>query len=445
MAHRCIRKISQSRRIVPPHSQRLPQRCTFATTSTLTPHPSDFDHHHTRIARLNHGSFGACPKPVLDVQAEYRNLWLEQPDALYFNGKLHQLQRDAAKAAGTTLVPATAATPLQDDHLCLTENATVAACAVAKKWGDDLQPGDVIVLFDVAYKAMVNVLEEYCVKRGAVLHVLKIPFLAPTKAEILDSVRAQMQEMTVAPKYAFLDHVSSQPAVCLPITELIDIVREHGQDNMEVAVDGAHSVGSVPDLDVLGMNCDYFFSNLHKWAFAPPTSTVLWSPKLPETRHPVVSWAWGEGMSEESLFPGTRDFSSFLAVPAAIEYLNAWENDGMNSQEFCHARVVEAADKLRFEWDSEYPSCGPSGAMEDCLIATQAMVRLPEALVVNDVPGQVGKGVRDVLREEYNIEAAIGNFGPERGSFVRLSWGVYNHSKDIRRLSNAVLDIVEDQ
>ena len=73
------------------------------------------------------------------------------------------------------------------------------------------------------------------------------------------------------------------------------------------------------------------------------------------------------------------------------------------------------------------------------------MVRLPEELVVNDVPGQVGKGVRDVLREEYNIEAAIGNFGPERGSFVRLSWGVYNHSKDIRRLSNAVLDIVEDQ
>ena len=430
---RCIRQISQ-------------RSSLFATTPTLTPHPSDFDHHHTRVARLNHGSFGACPKPVLDVQTDYRNLWLEQPDALYFNGKLHQLQRDAAKAAGTSLVPTTTEKPLQDDHLCLTENATVAACAIAKKWGDDLQTGDVIVVFDVAYKAMVNVLHEYCVKRGAILHVLKIPFLATTEVEIVDSVRAQMKGMSVPPKYAFLDHVSSQPAVCLPITDLIEIVREHGQDNMEVAVDGAHSVGSVPDLDVKAMNCDYFFSNLHKWAFAPPTSTVLWSPKLHAMRHPVVSWGWGEGMSEESLFPGTRDFSSFLAVPAAIAYLNAWENDGMNSQKYCHMRVVEAADYLRSEWNSEYPSCGPSGAVEDTsLIATQAMVRLPEELIVNDVPGQVGKGVRDVLRDEYHIEAAIGNFGPARGNFVRLSWGVYNHVEDIQRLSMAVLEIVAKQ
>ena len=107
---------------------------------------------------------------------------------------------------------------------------------------------------------------------------------------------------------------------------------------------------------------------------------------------------------------------------------------------------MEAADKLRFEWNTEDPVQGQkSGAMEDALVATQAMVRLPDELIVNDVPGQVGKGVRDVLREEYHIEAAIGNFGSDKGSFVRLSFGVYNHSKDIRRLSNAVLEIIEDQ
>jgi len=150
-------------------------------------------------------------------------------------------------------------------------------------------------------------------------------------------------------------------------------------------------------------------------------------------------------MSEESLFPGTRDFSAFLAVPAAIEYLQKWENDGLNSQQFCHKRVIEAADKLRFEWNTEYVDFGETGAMEDSMIATQAMVRLPDDLVVHDVPGEVGKGVRDVLREEYQIECAIGNFGEDKGSFVRLSFGVYNHSKDIRRLSNAVLEIIDDQ
>ena len=426
------------------HHQSIKSLSTITGESTITPHPSDFNHHSTRIARLNHGSFGACPKPVLDIQNEYRNIWLEQPDALYFSGKLHQGIRDAAIAAGTTLIPTTKI--LEPEHLCLTENATVAACAIAKKWGDELQTGDVIVVFDVAYKAMVNVLKEYCVSRGASLHVLHLPFLATTEEEIVEAIRLQMIDLPQPPKYAFLDHVSSQPAVCLPIKPLIEIIREHGQNNMEIAVDGAHSVGSVPNLDVIDMNCDYFFSNLHKWAFAPSTSTILWSKHLPNTKHPIVSWAWGEGMSEESLFPGTRDFSSYLAVPAAIEYLNKWENDGMNSQEYCHYRVSEAADKLRFEWNTEYLEEGQqNGEMEDSLIATQAMVRLPDELIVNDVPGQVGKGVRDVLREEYNIEAAIGNFGDDKGSFVRLSFGVYNHSKDIRRLSNAVLEIIDDQ
>ena len=44
---------------------------------------------------------------------------------------------------------------------------------------------------------------------------------------------------------------------------------------IEVAVDGAHSCGSVPNLDVNAIGADFFFSNLHKWAFAPPTATVL--------------------------------------------------------------------------------------------------------------------------------------------------------------------------
>ena len=205
------------------HHQSIKSLSTITGESTITPHPSDFNHHSTRIARLNHGSFGACPKPVLDIQNEYRNIWLEQPDALYFSGKLHQGIRDAAIAAGTTLIPTTKI--LQPEHLCLTENATVAACAIAKKWGDELQTGDVIVVFDVAYKAMVNVLKEYCVSRGASLHVLHLPFLATTEEEIVEAIRLQMIDLPQRPKYAFLDHVSSQPAVCLPITSLIEIIR----------------------------------------------------------------------------------------------------------------------------------------------------------------------------------------------------------------------------
>lgn len=54
-------------------------------------------------------------------------------------------------------------------------------------------------------------------------------------------------------------------------------------------------------------------------------------------------------------------------------------------------------------------------------------------------------GLRTTLREDYDIEAAIGNFGDGNGSFVRLSYAVYNQSRDISRLRDAVMEILEDQ
>ena len=73
------------------------------------------------------------------------------------------------------------------------------------------------------------------------------------------------------------------------------------------------------------------------------------------------------------------------------------------------------------------------------------MVRLPLNLRVEDVPGRPGIGIRTMLRNDYNVEAAIGNFGPELGSYVRLSYGIYNTQEDIEMLENGVLDILKRQ
>ena len=49
------------------------------------------------------------------------------------------------------------------------------------------------------------------------------------------------------------------------------------------------------------------------------------------------------------------------------------------------------------------------------------------------------------LRDEFDVEAAIGNFGEGKGGYVRLSYAVYNCSKDVSRLRDAVMEILEDQ
>ena len=52
--------------------------------------------------------------------------------------------------------------------------------------------------------------------------------------------------------------------VKIPVKEIIIALRRHGTE--EIAVDGAHSLGST-DIDVEGMGADFFFTNFHKWGF----------------------------------------------------------------------------------------------------------------------------------------------------------------------------------
>ena len=95
-------------------------------------------------------------------------------------------------------------------------------------------------------------------------------------------------------------------------------------------MDGAHSVGSIPSqgqftgtqatpgygghtLDVPSLGCDFYFSNIHKWGFAPHTSTVVWCPTdvMDSTSHAVVSWHWKEGTYSRVPFIPSLSLSLF--------------------------------------------------------------------------------------------------------------------------------------
>ncbi len=399
----------------------------------------DFSHHKPGVARLNHGSFGACPAPVLAQQQHTRAQSLAQPDEFYFSGKLDQQMR----AASHSVIPLLGCANLQQEQVCLVENATVASVTIARRWAKKIRPGDTILVPSIAYRACINILREYCESAGAHIEIVNFPFPAYSAEQIVTALREALHSLAAAnraPRFAFLDHISSQPAMLLPITELVSLCREHGAPDIEIAVDGAHSVGSTPvSLDQIG--ADWFFSNLHKWGFAPSTATVLVAAStelMHDTGHPITSWKWQQGLHDEARFTGTRDYSAMLAVPAAMDYLQSFRSDREETaQQYCHRRVIESAATLADAWNT--PMITPIE-----LVATQYMVQLPEQLIVNDLPGQPGAGVRSTLRDQYDIEAAIGNFG-ERGNFVRLSYAIYNTQAEIDRLAEAVLNILHQQ
>ena len=124
-----------------------------------------------------------------------------------------------------------------------------------------------------------------------------------------------------------------------------------------------------------------------------------------------------------------------------MEFLTRWRSSAGETQAgYCHRRVLEAAHVLGEGWGTTALS-----PLAPELVATQAMVRLPVGLRVDDVPGQPGVGVRATLRSKYKVEAAIGNFGPEIGAYVRLSYAVYNTADEVERLRDGVLAILHDQ
>ncbi|CAE8620478.1 unnamed protein product, partial [Polarella glacialis] len=111
------------------------------------------------------------------------------------------------------------------------------------------------------------------------------------------------------------------------------------------------------------------------------------------------------------------------------------------SSQHCHRRVLEAGRELAVAWGTSDEWL----AVDEELVATQAMVRLPHSLKVQDVPGIPGAGVRSVLRSRFGVEAAIGNFGGSIGAYVRLSYAIYNTQDDIGRLRDAVLQLLKEQ
>ena len=388
------------------------------TRASAAKFASDFDHHAPGIARLNHGSFGATPAPVLTAVETCRARWLAQPDDEYFSGALDaDLQEATAAAADAIGAPAA--------ETALVENATVAAAIVFRRWSQQLE-GTVLLPANAYGGVKASALAAFGPRR---VKEWPFPFPGTTHEHILDWLDQALKQHD--PRYVMLDHVSSQPAVVCPVAEMVALCRRRGV--AEVAVDGAHALGQVA-IDVDAIGADYCFSNLHKWAFAAPTATVLHS--LRELQHVVPSWGAGD-FATESRWTGTRDYAAMRAVPAALAYLQDWRSaDGLTAPEFNRVGLRRAVDDLQTAWgvDEAYH--------EECL-GSMGMVRLPAGLDLSaDMPGQpVGPdSVRSRLRDRYGVEAAVGGF-PE-GGFLRLSHAVYTSDDDIERLRDAVLELV---
>ena len=229
-------------------------------------------------------------------------------------------------------------------------------------------------------------------RAGARLCEYKLPFPVTSNEHILSSFEAALQKEkadhpTTTIRLAVLDHITSMPSIILPIQELVNLCRKYGVE--QVFVDGAHAIGNT-DIDVQDIDADYYVANVHKWLFAPPVVAFFHSKPHHLTRlhHPVVSHSYGTGLLNESYWVGTRDYSAFLAVPAAIKFVKDFFGDVNTYKKSNHDKVVEMAEMLTAAWGT----C--LGAPPE-LFASMAMVGLPSKL---NIHSEVEYSIFKILR-----------------------------------------------
>ena len=257
---------------------------------------------------LNHGSYGTCPKVVQEQQQRLRDELERHPDAFF----------ERIKPAGGERAPRHVAAALArlvntvPERIALVENATTGIQAVLNS--APLREGDEILITDQQYNAVRLGVLARCRQTGATARIVPIP-LPTSPAEITQRVLEAAGGRT---RLAILDHITSGSALVLPLDTLVPELHRRG---IAVCIDGAHAIGQLP-LDIPAIGADWYISNAHKWLYAPRGSALLWeNASAAVSVQPVLTSHYVErGFPEAFDYVGTRDYTAWLATPAAIAF-----------------------------------------------------------------------------------------------------------------------------
>jgi isopenicillin-N epimerase len=370
------------------------------------------------IVFLNHGSFGATPKAVFAAYQNWQRELERQPVAFIARELLGLLER-ARGDLGATL----GADP---DDLVFTPNATFGVNLVARSLR--LEDGDEILASDHEYGACDNVWTYTCAKTGARYKRQAIRLPVSSSEEVVEQL---WEGVTGRTKVIFLSHITSPTALTLPVGRICQRAREAG---ITTIIDGAHAPGQIPvDLETIG--ADFYAGNCHKWMLSPKGAGFLHTRR--DKQHLVeplvVSWGWGQNAPyttgsdylDQLEWWGTKDPSAYLAVPAAIRFME--EHDWPDARRRCNTLLGEAIERINdlTGLASIYPD-------EERLYHQMAVVPLPNTENLKEFQSR--------LHSDYRIEVPCVEW--QERQFVRVSVQAYNTREDLEALLKALEEML---
>jgi isopenicillin-N epimerase len=379
------------------------------------------------VTFLNHGSFGSCPRPVMEDQQRWRQR-LEREPVRFMAQDLEGLM-DKARTRVATFVGA------DPRNLAFVANTTTGVNAVLRSL--PFAPGDELLLTNHEYNACANAIRYVAETSGAQVKVIDVAFPCSGPDQVCEQVLAAVTPHT---RLVLLDHITSATGMILPLARLVAELDQRGIDTL---VDGAHAPGMVP-LDLNRLGAAYYTGNLHKWVCAPKSAGFLHvRPDRQDAIRPlVISHGANSQRSDRSRFQlefdwmGTIDPSAYLSVPRALDFMASLSPDGWPGVMAGNRQLaLEARDILCTALD-----CTPP--VPDEMLGSLVSLRLPDG----NEPASPSPLYQDPLQEKIlaaaNIHVPVMPWPAPPRRLLRISAQVYNRPEDYRRLAEVLTPLL---
>ena len=363
---------------------------------------------------LNHGSFGACPKPIFE-DYQYWQLQLERDPVDFFVNRGNVQLQKAKEALGQYI-------NCSPDDLVLTTNPTYAINIVAKSL--QLNRRDEILATNHEYGALDRTWNYYCNKAGAKYVQQEIPIPIQSKEHFLENFWKGYNENT---KAIFISQITSQSATIFPVKEICERAKELG---LLTIVDGAHVPAHIP-LDLQDLKADIYTGACHKWMLTPKGCSFLYATKAVQNDFDpvIISWGYEADVPGKSKFldyhqlQGTRDYSSFLTIPKAIQFLkdNNWEE------------VTKQARQLIL--DNYQDLCDIVGTSPVCPVNSEFLGQLCAVPIPTKDPDALKSALFNTYKIEIPVYTLLGQV------YMRLSAQAYVSQSDVDYLKKCLIEI----
>lgn len=376
------------------------------------------------VVFLNHGSFGAAPTRVLEVQDGFRRQMEAEP-VRFFVEELEPLL-DAARQRMAAFVGCDA------DDFAFVTNATTGVNTVVHSLR--FQPGDQIVTSLHEYNACNNALQLVAERTGAEIVRAEPPWPVKSEDKVVSAV---LGAVTARTKLVLLSHITSPTALVLPVKRIIAELNNRGIDTL---LDSAHAPGFLP-LHVAELGCAYCTGNFHKWTCAPKGSAFLYvrRDKQPLIRPLVISHGANSTRTDRSRFRlefdnlGSMDYSAWLATPAAVDAMDAMVPGGW--PEVMRRNRALALDARRLLMDR----LGSEPTSPESMVGCMATAALPDRAAWEGSVTKYHDPLQDRLLANWKIQTPIIPFPEPPRRHVRVAAQVYNDIGQYEYLAEALL------